>query len=547
MVRTPPDNWDRSVDVVVVGSGTGMTAALRAQSKGAQTLVLEKSPKIGGTTAVSGGGLWVPNSPLNIEHRDEPPAREKIETYMREVAGERVNDEMITTFLDKGPDAVDFVEEETPIEWQLTMAPDYHPEWEGGDPDRKRLEPSLFDGNILGDKLDDVRENPHFPVPVTHYEVSQHGGSGIYMLEADWEELAERMEQNMLGVGHALAAGLYKGCLDKGVEFETNAPAQELVMADDAVVGVVADIDGEEKLIGTDAVVISSGGIEWDEEMCENFLPGPMDAPASPPYNEGDGIKMGMDVGAKLGNMNEAWWFPVSHVGGEEWEDGSPLYRMNYERSYPHTVMINADGERFVNEAMNYNDMARVYHHFSPQQYRFKNVPSYLVMDDDYRQNYQIMTLMPEDDDPSWVVSADSLEELAEKLGVDGETLVQTVEEFNEHAREHDDPEFGRGQSAHDRHRGDPRADHPNLGPVEEPPFYAIEVHAGALGTKGGLYTQPNAQVLDVWEEPIEGLYATGNGTAHVMGMGYTGGGGTLGPNVTFAYIAGGEAADDAS
>ncbi|MFC6719825.1 FAD-dependent oxidoreductase [Natrialbaceae archaeon GCM10025810] len=548
MRKASATDWDRSVDTVVVGSGgSGLTAALAAADAGAETLVLEKAEVLGGTTAVSGGAVWIPNSRPVVEAIGENPP-EDVQNYIRQIAGGRVPDEMIRQFVERGPKVVDRLEEETPLEFAFAHYPDYHPQFRGGRDEGQSIVPKLYDGNRLGDRLDDVRDNPQTPIPTTIGEMMTSGGMAKFPVVADWEELAERMENNQIGTGQALIAGLYETCLDRGVDFETDAPAEELVVDDDAVVGLVAEVGGEETAIEAESVVIAAGGMEWDEELCEHFLAGPMDAPTSVPQNEGDGIKMGMEIGAKLGNMNEAWWCPAGHVPGESWEDGSPLNRILLaERTLPATLMVNADGERFCNESGNYVDLGKRFRIFDPHDYEYENLPAYVIFDQSARERYAMLTVMPHQDDPEWLVSGETLEELAEKKGIDPQGLRETVKRFNEHAREGEDPDFHRGQSGHDRETGDADADHPNLAPLNEPPFYAIDVQAGSLGTKGGLVTTPEGAVVDVNDEEIPGLYAASNGTSHVMGIGYAGGGGTLGPNVVFGYLAGESAAERAT
>lgn len=539
--------WDMETNVAIVGSGgAGLAAAIAASNDGAATLVLEKASIVGGTTAVSGGGMWIPNSRPVIEERGETP-RDALVSYIQRVAGDRVPEAMIERFVDAGPAVADYLETETPLELKFSGYPDYHPEWEGGHPEGRQIEPELYDGDRLGDDLADVRENPHTPIPTSIGEMMDAGGMAKYPVVADWEELSERMADNMVGAGRALVAGLYEACLECGVRVETDTAADELVTDGDRVVGLVATIDGEETAVRADVVVIAAGGMEWDDEMCENFLAGPMNAPTSPPHNEGDGIEMGMEVGAKLGNMNEAWWCPAGHVPGEEWEDGSPLYRILLaERTLPGTMMVNEDGKRFCNESGNYVDLGKTFREFDPHEYEYRNLPAYVIFDQSARDRYAMLTVMPHQDDPQWLTSTETLEGLADEMGIDPDGLRHTVDRFNDHAREGEDPDFQRGESAHDRITGDGTAAHPNLGPVDVAPYYAIEVHAGSLGTKGGLVTDTDAQVLDVDGDPITGLYAASNSTAHVMGIGYAGGGGTLGPNVVFGHIAGEEAAGSA-
>lgn len=546
VVRETPD-WDEQVDVVIVGSGgAGCAAALAASAEGADTLVLEKAPKIGGTSAISGGGLWIPNHERVIESVGETDD-ETLYEYLRKNVGPHVPEELIEAFLETGPSAVNFIESETDLEFQFVVHPEYHLDMEGAEPKGRMIEPVLYDASGLGEKLENVRQSPIFPLPTPLKEVMDSGGYAHFANEVDSSALGERFANQQVALGRALIVGMYEACLQKGVEFRTESPARELVVEDcDRVIGLVADVEGEEMAIGADAVVIAAGGMEWDQEMCQNFLRGPMTAPASPPYNEGDGIKMGMEIGAQLGNMQEAWWYPTTHIPGEEWEDGSPVYRLPVaERTLPGSIMVNKHGKRFLNEAGDYDDIGKALHNFDPDSFDHPNIPSYIIFDASYRERYPVTvwTIGPEDPDPEWATSADSIAELAREIDLDPDTVEETVDRFNEHAREHEDPDHGRGESQYDRTFGDQRSDHPNLGPVDEPPFYAIRVYPGCLGTKGGLFTTADAQVKHASGSPIPGLYAASNSTAHVMGIGYVGGGATLGPNVVFGYIAGGEAA----
>lgn len=537
MAEPAPDSWDQQTNVLIVGSGgSGLVAALAAQP--ADVLVLEKAPWIGGTTAVSGGGLWLPNSRPVVESVGEYPP-EQVHAYIRRCAGERVDEELINTFVELAPKVLDFMESETALEFQFAGYPDYHTDWEEGRDEGNMVEPKLFDGTRLGERLADVRNDPHHTFPVPASEIYEVGGHAKFAQVADFEKLERRSENDQLATGRALIAGLYEGCLDSGVTFETEAPAQELVVNGNDVVGAVATINDERTFIGADAVVIAAGGMDWDEDMRENFLRGPVTGPATPPSVEGDGIKMGMDVGASLGNTNEAWWFPTGHVPGQTWEDGSPLYSMIWGRTLPGSIIINEAGERFCNEAGNYHDLTKRFHTFDPQTYDYENIPAYMVVDSTYRENYSLLTVAPGEKAPDWVVVGDTLQELAVELEVNPDGLKETISEFNEHAVEGTDPAFGRGETVYDNFVGDPNTAHPNLAPLDEPPFYAIEVHSGIIGTKGGLVTDPNGAVLGVTGEPITGLYAASNSTAHVMGMGYAGAGATLGPNVVFGYQAG--------
>jgi succinate dehydrogenase/fumarate reductase flavoprotein subunit len=248
---------------------------------------------------------------------------------------------------------------------------------------------------------------------------------------------------------------------------------------------------------------------------------------------------MAMALGADLGNMSEAWWCPSVVIPGEEY-DGRPLSRGDFAvRSLPHSIIVNRRGQRFVNEAHNYNDMMKPFFTFDPVSYERPNLPAYLVVDQAFRDKYMLMTLLPGQPSPPWLPQADTLPELARKIGVDEAGLVATVERFNAFAREGTDRDFRRGESTYDHFYGDP--DHrpnPNLGEVAKPPFYALEVFPGSIGTKGGPRVDLDAQVLRVDGSPIRGLYAAGNVMAGVTGPGYPGAGSTIGTAMTFGWLA---------
>jgi succinate dehydrogenase/fumarate reductase flavoprotein subunit len=548
MVRTPEEHPDQTTDVVVIGSGTGLVAALAASTSGADTLVLEKCETVGGTTAVSNAGIWIPNAPpiADVERVSDP---ELLHSYISRVAGDRARDEMIEAFLDAGPEAVRFLQSETSLTFEPRPLPDYHPEWPGGSAAGHTFAPALYDGTRLGDALADVRDNPHSPFPISSEDLAAHGGFAKLPMEVPDAEIERRRDASLLAGGRALVAGLYEACLEAGVDVQRSAAATELVRDGPGgpVCGVAVTVGEGTRTIRADAVIDAAGGIDWDEQLTEHFLRGPMTAPASPPAITGDGVRLGMDVGAKLGNLTDAWWYPTAHVG-QHWPDGSPVYRMVWtERAYPGAIMINGRGERFVNESANYHDLARTFHHFDPQAYDYRNLPAYTVFDHDFREQYALfLSLTPDDPDPDWLTVADSLDGLAAAIDVPADRLGDTVDRFNRHARRGEDPDFQRGESAHDRHIGDPDTTDPSLAPLDTPPYYAFEVEPGAIGTKGGLVTTPQGAVVDTTDTPITGLYATSNATSHVMGIGYAGAGATLGPNITFAYLAGQHAATQA-
>ena len=276
------------------------------------------------------------------------------------------------------------------------------------------------------------------------------------------------------------------------------------------------------------------------------LLRGPMLAPAGVPTNRGDGLRMAMACGAALGNLSEAWWGPATQVPGET-IDGAPMFRLVLtERARPGSIIVDGDGRRFADEAQNYNDLGRALHAFDPAGFRFPRVPAWMVFDGAYRGRYSIGPLRRRAPDPDWLDRGDDLAALAGRIGVPADALAATVARFNELARAGHDDDFGRGDRLYDRFMGDARAEHPVLGALEEPPFYALRILPGCLGTKGGPRTDDRGRVLHAGSgDVLPGLYAAGNVAASPFGFAYPGAGGTIGPGLVFGHRAGEAAAED--
>jgi len=273
-----------------------------------------------------------------------------------------------------------------------------------------------------------------------------------------------------------------------------------------------------------------------------------MTHPVSVKTNTGDGLRMAMRVGAALGTMPECWWVPTIEVPMEGY--GIVAWQVNGERTRPHCILVNRQGQRFTNEAANYNALGEAFHVVDVSSYEFVNHPAWMVFDHFYLSKYGLARHTPEQPTPAWMVEAPSLSELAGAIGMPADALEATVQRWNENSARGEDPDFRRGQSAHDRWWGDPSFGNDaraTLGPIDTPPYYAVQVHSGALGTKGGPRTDGDARVLDVDGQPIRGLYAGGNAMASVMGMTYGGAGGTLGPAMVFGFLAGRHAAGQAA
>jgi succinate dehydrogenase/fumarate reductase flavoprotein subunit len=292
------------------------------------------------------------------------------------------------------------------------------------------------------------------------------------------------------------------------------------------------------------AVILASGGFERDPLLAQAFLRGPALAPGGAPTNQGDGLRMAMAVGAALGNMSEAWWSPALAVPGEQ-AGGAPYYRMLFtEYTRPGSLMVDRSGRRFADEARNYNDMGRALLDVSPEL-THDRIPAWLIFDAEHRRKYGVgYVIPPRSADPEYLHRADDVSGLAARIGVPAQSLIRTIDRFNAQAERGVDEDFGRGTSPWGRHVGDRKAPHPNLAPLRTPPYYAVEVLPGCLGTKGGPRIDSEARVLRAdGNGPIPGLFAAGNVSASPFGFAYPGGGATIGPALTFGWLGGAAAA----
>ena len=534
------------VDVVVAGSGAaGMMAALTAAHLGLSALVIEKAGCFGGSTARSGGGIWAPgNSVLRAAGVADTP--EQARTYLAHVA-EGVPAARREALLEHGPGMLGLVLAKTPVRfaWVPGYA-DYYPEAPGGLSAGRSIEPVPLDGRrVLGDELAHLAR-PYLPSPVaiTQAEyrwlsLGRHPrGVRAGVRVAVRTARARLLGQRMLSLGQALAAGLRAGLAAGGVPVWLDTPLAGLAVEDGRVTGVRATRNGEPVLIrARRGVLLATGGFERDEEMRRQYQRAPAGTQwtTGAPGNTGDGIRAGLDLGAATGLMDDAWWGPSIAL------PGGPYFCLA-ERSLPGCVLVNGAGQRFVNESAPYVDAVHaMYEADTPEN---PHIPAWLIFDQRYRDRYVFAGLPPHRPLPRrWfaagaVVRADDLAGLARAAGVDAEGLVKTVARFNEFAAAGRDEDFGRGDSAYDRYYGDPRLFNPNLAPLARPPFYAVKIVPGDLGTKGGLRTDEMARVLRPDGTVIEGLFAAGNASEAVMGRSYAGAGATIGPAMTFGYIA---------
>jgi 3-oxosteroid 1-dehydrogenase len=529
-------SWDHEVDVVVLGSGgAGLTAALSAAAAGASVAVFEKAPTVGGTTAVSGGIVWIPA-------HNRSPDRELTVTdalqYLRTQSLGSMDDALVETFVRTGPAMLDFVEAHSGLRFEIaTGFPDYQPELPGGQPTGGRsLSAAPFDLAQLGEWATQITS---FPADWSNVGFDAETRARLHAA-------IDERTSHLCVAGTALIAGLLKGLLDVGVTPQVDARAEHLVAEAGEVTGVRIALPGQSLSVrARRGVILSTGGFEWDPVLAQAFLRGPMHGAVSPPNNTGDGLRMAMAHGADLRNMGEAWWVPIVQIPGDTIE-GKPRSRsVRLERTRPRSIIVNAAGRRFVNEACDYNSMAGAFHYLDPRG-GYVNDRGWIVFDSVHLQRYGFLGVAPGQPVPDWFCESTDLAELAAKTGIDADGLTRTVQEWNLHVAAGADPDFGRGSSAYDGYWGDDSATTlagKTLGQIDTAPYYAVPVCIGAMGTKGGPRTDPDGRVLHVSGEPITGLFAAGNTMAGATGRAYGGAGGTIGPAMVFGYRAGHTAA----
>jgi 3-oxosteroid 1-dehydrogenase len=545
-------------DVVVVGSGAaGLTAALTAARRGLRTVVVEKASHFGGSTARSGGGVWIPhNHVLARQHAGDTP--EQARAYVAYLVGGVVEPERQEAFLTHGPPMLRMVCESTPL--RLTWVrgySDYYPEAPGGRPTGRSLEPRPLDARVLGDERDRL-EPPYLPAPagvtVTQADyrwlnlTARHPRGVWRALRVGARTVANRARRReMLSMGQALVAALRAGLAERGVPVLLDTPMLDLVTHEGRVTGVRVqhgEAGTEVVLTARRGVVLASGGFEHNETMRKEYQEHPIGTAwtVGAAANTGDGITAGQSLGAAVDLMEDAWWGPSIPL------TGGPYFCLS-ERSLPGCILVNSAGERFVNESSPYVDAVKAM--YAGHRTGVDHIPCWLVADQRYRNRYTFAGLGPRQPFPRrWydagvVHRAGTVEGLAERIGVPVDGLRATVDRFNGYAESGVDDDFGRGRSRYDHYYGDPRLrGNPNLAPLAKAPFYAVRIVPGDLGTKGGLRTDARARVLRGDDSVVAGLYAAGNAAATVMGHTYAGPGATLGPAMTFGYLAANDAAD---
>lgn len=541
-----------------------MTSALFAADQGLSVLVVEKSDKYGGTSAISGGGIWIPNNHYFAELGGQDSFELALQ-YLKAATGEHGDEVRLRAYLSNAPQMIRALEVNSRVRYAVAdKYPDYYPHLPGALPGGRTLDPEIFDTSLLGDELDNLRK----PSPSTllmgriawtarhaHKAMAREFGWRLlmlglmarYKLDFKWRRKSKSKRDRRAALGSALVASLRRSLMDRNVPLWLNTDFRELLTEQGRVTGVRVQRDGRElELHARRGVIFGSGGFEQNQALREKFLPQPTRSAwsATPPGdNTGAALEAGTALGAATALMDWAWWAPTIAVPGEEKPRG-----VFAERAFPGAIAVNGLGRRFVNEAAPYLEFVDAMYRDN-QSSGGKSIPAWVIFDGHFRFNYAMGPLMPAQVMPDsrlrkeWLNNlywkADSLAELAGQIGVDAGGLENTVQKVNEYACTGIDVEFGRGGNVFDRYYGDSNVKpNPCLAPLKKGPYYAMRLDAGDIGTKGGLLTNEYAQVVSQDGEPIPGLYAIGNCSASVMGTSYPGAGGTLGPAMTFGYIA---------
>ncbi|MCT1540287.1 MULTISPECIES: FAD-dependent oxidoreductase [Lysinibacillus] len=542
--------WDASYDVVVVGSGAaGLTAGLTAKLQGMKSLVIEKTDRYGGASAISGGALWIPNNHI-IKGAGVPDTHELARQYLDSTIGDRVPEELKETYITRGPEMLRFLYNKTKhMRFQYAKGySDYYPEKPGGLSQGRSIEPLIFDLTKMGSLANSMRRAT---LSTKGFTMNSYEFHKVNMITRTLKgkttalKLGARLvkskvtKSDPVALGEALIARLRLSLAEANGELWLSTAFKDFIMGKGRVIGIIVERDGQElKIEAKKGVVLSSGGFSHNQTLREKYLPSPTNAAwtSSPEGQTGDILEPGVKIGATLDLMDKVWGAP-SVIDPQ----GHPFFLVA-DRGVPNMIVVDSAGQRFVNEAAPYHEFVdTMYKH---QEVTQQAVPSWILIDASAKSRYIFTGLFPGQAFPkSWfehgvAKSAETIEELAKQMEVPAENLVATVNRFNDFARNGHDDDFYRGGSAYDNYYGDPTLPNPNLAEIKKAPFYALRLYPGDIGTKGGLVVDEYARVIKENGEPIEGLYASGNCSASIMGETYPGPGATIGPGMTLSFVA---------
>jgi 3-oxosteroid 1-dehydrogenase len=540
-----PERWDLEVDLVAVGSGLGgVTAAIVAHDRGQQVALLEKAPRLGGVAGYGGGEVFLPNNyklrAAGIEDSDAA-GRE----YLRFLAAGFADEELQETLLQTAHEAVEYMGNQAGVRWLAVegLCDYYYPHAPGTHPGGRYLSVELFKGAELGEwQQRSYTMTPIVP-PILHAELYAFGGLAK-VTEWDYELLAQRITDDVRAVGPGLMGWFLKAALiDRAIPAFVETPARELVSDAGRVIGVRAEREGAPFFVrARRGVVLATGGYDLHRELARYYEGVPDWNSSCPPFLDGDGLVMGSELGAAVAGVpptNLGMFFGYN-IPGEE-HDGRPLYRTSWEGGVPHAIWINRAGRRFCDESF-YKEFQPRVRHWDGRTQTQPNYPPFLIFDTSYRERYPVGSFMPGQTLPDeLVVQADTLVELAGRLGIDGAELERTVERYNRMCSLGSDEDFGRGSYPWaNRMFGDPSYKNPNMGPLTKPPYHGMRLVPVSVGINShGLKTNRSAQVVHVRGHAIPGLYAVGNAAALLdLGGGYQSGTSNL-RGIVWGYIAG--------
>lgn len=548
-------------DFIVIGAGVaGMVAAIVASNQGRRPVIVEASEYVGGTAAFGIGAMWIPNNSLEQE-AGFTDSLERVQTYFDETVGPSAERDLQRTYMRAGPEAIDYLVANSQLRVVAPAYPDYITEASGSALGGRGLFPAEFDGRKLGGQLKRVRP------PLAQFSIFK----GLQMAEDEiihflnlgksWrstchvlqrlgryalDRIAHGRSTNLL-YGNALAAQLFASVIDRDIPILYGAHAKELLLENGKCVGVKIERGGVTEVLCGGDVIVATGGFTRDSKLASEYL--------RQPYNEwtlsaegatGSGIRLCLRAGGVLEERDGdgAFYAPFSEYQNS---DGTVSFwpHFTFDRAKPGLIAVNSKGDRFVNEATSY-------HHFCKAMYDSNSVPAFLICDHRFMKRYGMGNISPggklslsQAVKTGYVARASSIAELSAAIGVDPERLAWHIARMNIAAVSGLDENFAKGSTEYNRFLGDPaHGPNPCLGPIAQPPFYAMRIVPGTIGSSRGIRTDQHARVLNNRNEPIPGLYVGGIDMNHPAGGNYLGAGITLGPSVTFAYLAAKHAAE---
>ncbi|MGO8860307.1 MAG: FAD-binding protein [Acidimicrobiales bacterium] len=542
--------WDYEYDVVIVGSGVGgFVGALAAQQHGLRPIILEKRDVVGGSSAMSGGVLWIPNNPL-MKRDGVEDSYDDAMAYFKSVVGNvgpASSEERRRAYITLGPKMIEFLEGLGAKFLRCEGYSDYHDEAPGASVRGRAIEAAIWEGSQLGPWLSKLQpglaeEFGGIVLPAGEVHLFSLGfrslaSSKMVMRVVTRTVLGRLKRQKLLANGASLIGQLLKITVDHDIPLWTGSPLVDLVEEDGRITGVLVESGNRKiRVKGNCAVLINAGGFAHNSAMRREFgLADGGDWSFANPGDTGEAIQIAIRHGAAVELMDDAWWMPaISSPSGPQ--------MLLLERPRPGSIIVDRSGRRFVNEAhMSYMEIGQAMHRRDHEG--ISAIPSWMVFDQRHRNRYALGKAAPRITPKGWlsagiIKKADTIEGLAKQMDVDPGTLRDTLERFNRFASVGQDPDFHRGERASDLFYGDPWASHPSLGPLDRPPYYAVAVFPGDVGTSGGVLTDDHARVLRQGGEVIPGLYASGNSTASVHGRRYLGAGASIAASGIFSYAA---------